>query len=172
MLGAAMPEPKELVDRFEEAVEICDSLFRNEVTTYDGRYYRLRDAPFRPAPVQRPRPPFTLGAHGPRMLGIVARHADTWNSHGTPEQIRERNSVLDEKCAAIGRDPGGIRRSLYYWVPRSDADPWASLDAFQDVIGRYREAGVDEFILDHPKDEQLPMLERVAGLLPRLREPA
>lgn len=170
MLGGSLPEPAELVSRFQEAVEICDRLFREEVVSYEGRYYRLREAAFRPPPLQRPRPPFTLGAHGPRMLGIVARHADAWNSFGSVEQIRERNAVLDEKCAAIGRDPASIRRSLYYWVPRLEDDPWSSPDAFQEVVGRYREAGIDEFILDHPADQQLGVLEKVAAdVLPALR---
>jgi len=170
MYGIEFPPRRELVDRFREAVEVVDSLMRNELTTYEGRHYRLRDAAFRPGPVQRPRPPLTLGAHGPRMLRIVARHADAWNSFGTPEQIRSRNAVLDEACAEIGRDPGEIVRSLYYWVPRSDADPWASTDAFLDVVGRYREAGIQEFIFDHPRDDQLDVLERVAAdALPALR---
>jgi alkanesulfonate monooxygenase SsuD/methylene tetrahydromethanopterin reductase-like flavin-dependent oxidoreductase (luciferase family) len=170
MLGADLPPKGELVGRFQEAVEICDSLFRNEVTTYAGRYYQLREASFRPAALQQPRPPFTLGAHGPRMLGIVARHADTWNSHGTVAEIRERNAILDEHCAAIGRAPASIRRSLYYWVPRSDDDPWASTDAFLDVVGRFREVGIDEFILDGPRDDQLGTLERVAAeVLPKIR---
>jgi alkanesulfonate monooxygenase SsuD/methylene tetrahydromethanopterin reductase-like flavin-dependent oxidoreductase (luciferase family) len=169
MLGMALPEPAELVGRFREAVEICDSLFRNEVTTYDGRWYQLRDAAFRPLPVQKPRPPFTLGAHRPRMLAIVARYADSWNSYGTPEVIRDRNAILDEQCAAIGREPGSLRRSLYYSIAR-EADPWASVDAFEDVVGRYRVVGIEEFILDHPRDGQLPVLERVAAeVLPRLR---
>jgi hypothetical protein len=53
------------------------------------------------------------------------------------------------------------------------ADPWASLDAFADMVGSYTAAGVNEFLIDQPRDEQLPMLERVATeLLPRLREAA
>ena len=170
MYGIEFPAPRELVDRFEEAVEVVDGLLRGDRTTYEGRHYQLRDAHFAPGPVQRPRPPLTLGAHGPRMLGIVARYADAWNSFGTTEQIRSRNAVLDEACAEIGRDPGEIVRSLYYWVARADGDPWSSTDAFQDVVGRYREAGIDEFILDHPRDDQLAVLERVATeVIPRLR---
>jgi F420-dependent oxidoreductase-like protein len=170
MYGIDFPAPAELVGRFREAVEIVDRLLRSEEVTYEGRHYRLRDAAFRPGPLQRPRPPLTLGAHGPRMLQIVARHADAWNSFGTPEQIRARGAVLDEACAEIGRDPSEIVRSLYYWVARADGDPWSSTDAFLDVVGRYREAGVEEFILDHPRDDQLDVLERVAAdVLPALR---
>src|SRR3712207_6157195 len=50
----------ELVGRFREAVEILDRLLRagdDDLTTYQGRYYRLREAPFRPGSVQKPRPP-------------------------------------------------------------------------------------------------------------------
>jgi hypothetical protein len=45
------------------------------------------------------------------------------------------------------------------------------LDAFQDVVGRYADVGINEFILDHPRDDQLDLLERVATeVLPRLRQ--
>jgi F420-dependent oxidoreductase-like protein len=172
MYGIEFPPPRELVDRFREAVQVVDSLLRNEFTTFEGRHYQLRDAAFRPGPVQRPRPPLTLGAHGPRMLRIAARYADSWNSFGTTEEMRSRNAILDEACAEIGRDPREVLRSLYYWVARA-ADPWSSTDAFLDVVGRYREVGVEEFILDHPRDDQLDVLERVAAdVLPRLRAEA
>jgi alkanesulfonate monooxygenase SsuD/methylene tetrahydromethanopterin reductase-like flavin-dependent oxidoreductase (luciferase family) len=170
VLGGELPEPAELVRRFQEAVEICDSLFRNHVTSYSGQHYQLVDAGFGPSPRQRPRPPFTLGAEGPRMLGVVALHADTWISQGTEAQIRERNAVLDAKCAAIGRKPAEVGRALYHPAPGSPGDPWSSADAFADLVGRYRRAGIDDFILDHPPDAQLGVLERVAAdLLPQLR---
>ena len=171
MFGIEFGEARERVERFREAVELVDRLLRGDTgVSFEGRHYRLRDAHFLPGPVQRPRPPLTLGAHGPRMLGICARYADTWNSHGTASEMRERNEILDEHCARIGRDPESIRRSLYYWVPRSEDDPWRSTDAFLEVIGRYRDVGVNEFILDHPRDDQLDVCERVAAdLLPRLR---
>ena len=149
---------------------MVDALLRNEVVTYAGQYYQLHDASFLPGPIQRPRPPLTLGAHGPRMLGIVARHADAWNSFGTLDEMRERNAILDDHCAKIGRDPGTIRRSLYGWAAMLPYDPWESVEAFQEVIGRYREVGVDEFIIDQPPVEQFEVVERVAAeVLPKLR---
>ena len=180
--GLPFPEPPELVGRFEEAVEILDRMLRQELTTFDGRYYRLADAPSRPGPIQRPRPPLTLGAHGPRMLRIVARHADRWSSYGTVEQIRERNARLDEACAAIGRDPREIIRSFFAMAPRPmpgppgsrlEVDPWDSPAAFEEIVGWYREAGMDEFLVDGPQDHQWDAVERVAGeVIPRLRREA
>lgn len=168
--GIDFPAPAELVGRFREAVEIVDRMLRQELTTYHGRYYRLQAAPSRPAPVQRPRPPLMLGAHRPRMLRIVAEYADGWNSFGTVEELRERNRILDEHCAAIGRDPRAIRRSLYGWAAIMPDDPWSSVDAFYDVVGRYREAGIDEFIIDQPPRERFPILERIAAeAIPTLR---
>jgi F420-dependent oxidoreductase-like protein len=167
--GIPFPDRPELVGRFREAVEVVDGLLRNDTFSYQGRHYQLVDAPTRPRPLQQPRPPLTLGAHGPRMLRIVARYAEAWNSFGTTEEIRSRNAILDQACQQIGRDPRTVRRSLYYWVPRADQDPWDSLEAFRDTVGRYREAGIEEFIFDHPRDDQLKTLERVAGELPALR---
>jgi hypothetical protein len=108
------------------------------------------------------------------MLRICAEHADTWNSFGTVEEMRERNEIVDAHCAAIGRDPRQIRRSFYCWASKLEErglpDPWESIGAFEEVVGRYREAGVDEFVIDQPRPEQFPVLERVAAdVLPRLR---
>ena len=124
----------------------------------------------RPLPVQKPRPPLVLAGHKPRMLRIAARYADTWNSFGTVEEMRERNQLLDAECEKIGRDPRGIVRSLYGWAAMLPSDPWQSLDAFHDMIGHYAEAGVNEFLIDQPRPEQQAVLERVAAeVLPSQR---
>lgn len=167
--GVPFPGPKELVDRFEESVEVIHGLLTHETFSYDGRFYHLDEALFRPGPFAQ-RIPLTLGAHGPRMLGIVARHADRWNSYGTVEEIRERNARLDEACAAIGRDPGEILRSLYGWTLKLGADPWSSPDAFADIVGRYAEVGVREFLMEAPHEHQFATTERIAtDVIPALR---
>ena len=172
--GLPFPPPGELVGRFHEAVQIVDMLLRHGKADFEGRYYRLRDAHMRPGPLQQPRPPLTLGAHKPRMLRICAEYADGWNSFGTVEEMRERNRILDEQCAAVGRDPKTIWRSFYGWAAKMKEqgldDPWASVDAFQEMVGRYGEAGVNEFVIDAPGPERFPVLERVAtDVIPRLR---
>lgn len=170
MFGLEFPPVAERVARYREAVEVVDQLLRNDTTTYTGQYYTLRDAPLRPRPVQQPRPPLTLGAHGPRMLRVVAEYADAWNSFGTVAEMRQRNAMLNEHCAAIGRNPHSIVRSLYIWPASMGEDPWQSVDAFEDMVSRYAEAGIDEFLVDVPPETDLAVVERVAAeALPRLR---
>jgi alkanesulfonate monooxygenase SsuD/methylene tetrahydromethanopterin reductase-like flavin-dependent oxidoreductase (luciferase family) len=171
MFGLEFPRATDLVARFAEAVEVVDGLLRNETFAYAGRHYQLDGARSLPPPIQRPRPPLVLGAHRPRMLRIVATYADTWNSFGTVEEMRERNAVLDEACAAISRDPRSIVRSLYGWAAMMPHDPWDSPAAFEDMVSRYQEAGVNEFLIDQPRDEQQRVLEQVAGdLLANMRQ--
>jgi alkanesulfonate monooxygenase SsuD/methylene tetrahydromethanopterin reductase-like flavin-dependent oxidoreductase (luciferase family) len=168
--GIEFPEPAGLVSRFREAVEVIDLLLRNDVTTYNGQHYQVTEAPFRPASIQRPRPPLTLGAHRRKMLRVVAEYADRWNSHASIPDMAERNQILDEHCAAVGRDPNAIIRSLYGWASQMGTDPWASPEAFREVIGQYQEAGVSEFLLDAPAAAAHPMMERImADVVPELR---
>ncbi|MGH7922156.1 MAG: LLM class flavin-dependent oxidoreductase, partial [Candidatus Dormibacteraceae bacterium] len=171
MFGIRLPETKELVGRFAESVEVLEHMLSEDVSSYSGSYYSLRDARSRPAPVQRPRPPLTLGAFGPRMLRIVARHGDTWNAFGTPDEMLERNQLLDRECAKLGRDPDTLQRAIYYWKIRKEAiDPWESEAAFEEMVRQYAAVGVNQFVVDQPDDDRLEMLDRVArNVLPRLR---
>ena len=81
---------------------------------FDGRCYQLSGAVCEPKPVQRPRPPIMIGSAGERHgLRIVAEHADIWSSPTfTAADFRRKNAVLDDHCAAIGRDPAEIIRSV------------------------------------------------------------
>lgn len=169
MFGIPFPSNAELVGRFREAVEICHALFTRDITTYDGEYYQIRDAPFRPAPVQE-KLPFTLGAHGPRMMRIVARYGDRWNSTGTIEEMAVRNQTLDEACAEIGRDPDEILRSHLY-VPGilPHEVPWDSPEAFRDFAGRLAEIGIREAILQPPRDIPPAQVELIAETADEIR---
>jgi len=65
-----------------------------------------------------------IAGAGDRLLRVVAEHADNWNYPGPPsEEFRRKDQVLRQHCAAIGRDPNEITRSMQTIV-RSD-DPQA-----------------------------------------------
>ena len=53
-----------------------------------------------------------IGGGGERVtLRIVAKHADHWNCWGGPGVLGRKGKILDEHCAAVGRDPKALRRS-------------------------------------------------------------
>jgi alkanesulfonate monooxygenase SsuD/methylene tetrahydromethanopterin reductase-like flavin-dependent oxidoreductase (luciferase family) len=45
-------------------------------------------------------------------LRIVAKHADHWNVWGGPNVLARKGQILDEHCAAVGRDAKSIARSV------------------------------------------------------------
>ena len=96
-MGVVAP-PAEQVARFREFVELVDMLLRQEVTSYDGSYYQCTEAETIPRPVQRPHPPITIAAHGPKMLAIAAQFADSWSSFGGVETEADFYAVTAERC--------------------------------------------------------------------------
>jgi F420-dependent oxidoreductase-like protein len=111
--GIALPALKERFDRLEEGIAVIRALWTGGPVDLDGRYYPLRGAAGFPRPLQQPAPPLLIGGDGElRLLRIVARHADEWNSHaGGPEAYRGKRARLEEHCRAVGRNPDDIARS-------------------------------------------------------------
>jgi alkanesulfonate monooxygenase SsuD/methylene tetrahydromethanopterin reductase-like flavin-dependent oxidoreductase (luciferase family) len=100
----------------EEALGVLAALLADggAPASFEGRFFRVEQAPVVPGPVQRPRPPLWVGGSGDKLLGVVARAADGWNVvwSMTPEDYRERLGVLEAACRRAGRPPGEVRRSL------------------------------------------------------------
>lgn len=113
--GIELGSIKERFDRFEEACEVLTSLLSQETTSFDGRYYQLKDARNEPKGPQRPHPPICIGGSGEkRTLRITAKYAQHWNfAGGSPEEFARKRDVLAAHCADIGRDPAEITLSAH-----------------------------------------------------------
>ena len=158
MTGIENWSPPERVARFREVVEILDQCLRNNATTYRGRYYQFEDARMAPQPVQKPRPPITIGAMGPSMLKIAVRYGDTWNTLGGEfnappeiilENVKKQSKLVNDCCVKIGRDPKTLRRSLLVWGSEA-LTVFDSEEAFKEVVRRYSDVGFSEFMFFHP----------------------
>ena len=132
------------VGRLSEGLRVIKMLWTQPRSDFDGRHYKLRGAVAEPKPVQKPHPPIWIGASGPAVLQLTARHADVWNVAGEAgrslEKAVEKAKALEEACAAIGRDPSEIRRSAQLRL--DPARPEAGVDDFQ----RWQEAGFTELV--------------------------
>jgi len=99
-------------EKLEEGLQIVKSMFVNEHTTFDGKWFQVQDALNVPKPIQAGGPPVLIGGSGERKtLRMVAQYADACNVFGEPSVVRHLMDVLDEHCATIGRDPSAICRT-------------------------------------------------------------
>jgi F420-dependent oxidoreductase-like protein len=156
------------VGRLSESLQIIKSLWTQQRTNFDGRYYHLTDAIANPKPFQKPHPPIWIGASGDSTLRLVARHADVWNvGGGDAARLKELIAKLEDACGAVGRKVSDIRRSLQFgW----DGEDRARL---LEESQRYLEL-VTEQVIYLRGAAPAALAGKVAALLPDLRrlEPA
>jgi alkanesulfonate monooxygenase SsuD/methylene tetrahydromethanopterin reductase-like flavin-dependent oxidoreductase (luciferase family) len=170
--GIPVVRTGEAVEALGEACQIIERMWaEDEPFDFDGRWYQLRGAICEPKPMQRPRPPIMIGAGGDRSLRVVAEHADIWNcpTRGDFAEFRRLSAVLDDHCAAIGRDPAEITRSVQFLVaagpvegsghasatsaPAQSGAPTSAFPsigdpaATRDLLLQYIEAGVRHLVL-------------------------
>src|ERR1700712_904782 len=89
-----------------------------------SRFGKLNPAPTRDIPV-------LIGGGGEKKtLRYVAEYADVWHVFGDLESLTRKSRILDEHCAAVGRDPGEIQRSTA--LPGGPTDDGAA-DALADL---------------------------------------
>jgi F420-dependent oxidoreductase-like protein len=178
--------------RFEEALQVVILLLQSdEPVSFDGEFYRLRDAALMPRSPCPGGPPIVIGGNGPRRtLPLAARYADEWNAVlVTSERFIELDARLDELLQEVGRPPEQVRRTLMTRAVsgRSTADverklAGQSADELRgrgaivgtapevaEQLGRLEEAGVQRVMLQWLETDDIDGLEAMAQtVLPQL----
>ncbi len=121
-LGLPYPDTKTRIDQMEEELVILRGLWDEpDGWSFKGVHWQVRGSLFRPRyDGSRPRadgrrrPNIIVGGTGkPRSLRIAAKYADEYNASGSsPAEVVNINRDLDAACAAIGRDPATVTRSV------------------------------------------------------------
>ena len=160
--GLELGTVEQRLDRFEEASEILRMLFSQDLTTFDGTYYQLDDAPMQPKPLQQPLPLMIGGGGEKRTLRIVARFADEWNVWGRPQDLIQKISVLERHCSDVGRDVAEIQKSAtgLLIITESEEESAGIREnlgsrgglvgtpaQLRSIMAAYEAAGVDEIIV-------------------------
>jgi len=180
-----LPAPERL-RQLGEAIQVIQSLWTEDVTSFDGEYYRLVDAVNQPKGIQRPRIPLMVAGGGEKVtLKLVARYADLCNVMESPAGAERKFSILREHCATVGREYDEIRRTVTTHCLITDTDEeaqaalsagmgmfypgdfgsyllYGTLDTVRERIDAYRAAGVQELIVGFHQSTDPEAIRRFA----------
>jgi alkanesulfonate monooxygenase SsuD/methylene tetrahydromethanopterin reductase-like flavin-dependent oxidoreductase (luciferase family) len=159
--GRGMPPAGERVERLKESVEILKGMLHNEMFSYEGKYWRLKEAVNVPQPVQRPFR-VSVGARQPRLIRITAKYADGVNASGNLSNIRgilgQYHSALKEygknvedvfisgfsPSVYLMKDDAEYEDTLRKWAERGTNPEEARANDFigtpEVLVGKWREA--------------------------------
>lgn len=162
-MGIPLYAPGERIRRLDESCQIIKQLFTQDLTTFEGRYYQLKEARREPKPVQQPHPPIVIGGSGEKLtLRVVAKHADIWNFvSGSVEEFQLKVGILQQHCQAVGRDFQTIELSTQVRV---------NYDNLAETAARtqsFIEAGANHFVYTlsapYPEDIVSRLADQVVG---------
>jgi F420-dependent oxidoreductase-like protein len=178
--GFDFPSVGTRMDQLEECAACVRALLHDEVSSFEGRWFTLRDARNEPRPVQAKLPIWIGGGGERRTLRIAARYADGWNvPFMSPETFARKRDVLHGHCAATGRDPADIVCAANLglaWSEESLHEQFGTIAEFVrpgvlggsvaevvDRIGEYVAVGADQVNLALRAPFDLDALERFAA---------
>jgi alkanesulfonate monooxygenase len=93
-MGIEFPDVSERLEIMDESVAIMRGLWTNDSFSYEGRHFRIQDAPCLPKPTQPGGPPIMLGGSGKGILRRAGRYADI--IHMVPQTGRQGTTKPEE----------------------------------------------------------------------------
>src|SRR5581483_10879428 len=156
-LGAGWHQPEyeafgypfdHLASRFEEALRIIIPLLREGHVDFQGHYYQVQNCVLRPRGPSAGGPRILIGARRPRMLELVARHADAWNTawHVDSAVATQRYEEFQQVCTQAGRDVSTVELTIGTRVrlrPSTEESPGPAITGSPEEIARQLQALVN-----------------------------
>jgi coenzyme F420-dependent glucose-6-phosphate dehydrogenase len=162
-LDTVWPETKERFARLKEAVTVIQTLLREDRVTFDGMYYRTRNATI----YDRPATPIPIyiaaaGSSAARLAGRVADGLICTSGKGMALYSDTLLPAVMEGARAAGRDPSDVELTIEMKVSfdhdleraREDTRHWAAL-----ALSPEEKTGVEDAV----------EMERLADALPTER---
>jgi alkanesulfonate monooxygenase SsuD/methylene tetrahydromethanopterin reductase-like flavin-dependent oxidoreductase (luciferase family) len=79
--------------QLDESISLIKAMWTEEYASFEGRYYKIKDAICNPKPIQKPHPLIMVGGSGEKyLLKVVAKHAERYNIFfGSPDEKKDFN---------------------------------------------------------------------------------
>ena len=142
--------------RADEFLRCLDTIWTKEVVEFHGEFYHVPRCKVEPKPVQKPRPPITIGGYGSVVVKRAVTLGDGFSGGNLPmSAVAPLVREVREAATAIGRDQNALHivcRGTYrvHDTPQGkDRRPlWGTVDEIREDIGRYAEAGLTQLFLE------------------------
>lgn len=145
----------------ESQLQVIEKWRRGERVTQSSPGVELDDAAMVPGPLGR-LPVWIGGVGREKTLRMAGRYADGWNAAYVPaREYRELNGVLDDWCAAAGRDPLSVERSVNLIYGLSSEDVSVVTARQRDQWGAAADRIINGSLLGRPSDA----IEQVAAFV-------
>lgn len=174
--GLPFPDLPQRFEILDETLRIIRALWSPDDHSFSGTRFTLGTTQFSPMPLRRPAPPILVGGNGRRRtLQLVARHGDACNfllgpDNGGPPLAAELIEILHSHCAAEGRQPEQISKTMLYTAPvGTDADGVAR---FAEQMRGYAAMGIEEvFVMPIGATDQLRFVDALGThLIPAVHD--
>jgi len=121
--GIPFPKGGMRVEMLDEALTIIKKLWTEDEATFKGKYYSINKAVCLPKPVQKPYPPVLVGGGGDKMLRLIAKHANAWNSgFVSPEDFKAEIERLEKVCKEVGQDIRALENTFQSRIVIAESD--------------------------------------------------
>ena len=111
-MGGVPRRGSEMVEYTEESIQILKRALHGGVVQVNTQQHQIagyQAGPIPPQPVQ-----VWVGSQKPRMLAVTGRSGDGWisplNIYVAPDEVPERQELIDAAARSAGREPRDIRR--------------------------------------------------------------
>jgi probable F420-dependent oxidoreductase len=146
-----------------EGVIVIKKLWIEDSPSYDGRFYRIRNAPLWPKPVQKPHPPIYFGGRSEAILRATGKMGDGWISWAvSSSEFREKISVIRDIASRVGRKPESVKPACNLIVSVSEDYDEARITAERYVANFFGRSldDIGDFIVYGEPDDCIDGIEK------------
>jgi probable F420-dependent oxidoreductase len=149
--GIPFDSPRQRIDRLEESLTIIKGLLAGDPVHHSGAWYQIDGLDLDVMPERHGRPRLLIGAGGPRMLRVAARHADVVGLLPAPiKGPDDRDDPLDRLPPALDQKLAVLRSAAGDRFPRLALSAFATFSitarrrrSTEELIARRGWGGID-----------------------------
>ena len=130
----------------EEALQIYIAMTTQDKASFEGDYYKIKDAINQPKPLQKPYPPLWVCGGGEKVtLKLLAKYGDYGNWDVDVEGFVHKSKILKTHCEEQNRNYSDIKKTLHtnVIIGNNEKDLDAKINKIVNVTGIPKEMYID-----------------------------